>query len=112
MSTAVVLFRRDLRLADNPALHAACAEHARILPVYVHAPDEDAPWAPGAASRWWLHHSLEALHTQLVQFGGGLHLAAGDTLQHLRAAIRAPAAPRRFTGIAATNPPPSPTIPR
>ncbi|MFN7137331.1 MAG: deoxyribodipyrimidine photo-lyase, partial [Thermomonas sp.] len=54
MSTALVLFRRDLRLADNPALHAACAAHARVLPVYVHAPDEDAPWAPGAASRWWL----------------------------------------------------------
>ena len=89
MSTAIVLFRRDLRLADNPALVAACAKHDRILPTYIHAPDEQAPWAPGAASRWWLHHGLEALHGQLAAQGGDLHLLAGDTLDHLRALIRA-----------------------
>ncbi|MEO7199984.1 MAG: deoxyribodipyrimidine photo-lyase, partial [Dokdonella sp.] len=49
MTTALVLFRRDLRLADNPAWHAACAEHERVLPVYIDAPEEDAAWAPGAA---------------------------------------------------------------
>jgi len=89
VSTAIVLFRRDLRLADNPALVAACAKHDRILPTYIHAPDEQAPWAPGAASRWWLHHGLEALHGQLAAQGGDLHLLAGDTLDHLRALIRA-----------------------
>ena len=35
MSTALVLFRRDLRLADNPAWHAACAGHAQVLPVFI-----------------------------------------------------------------------------
>ena len=89
MSTALVLFRRDLRLADNPALHAACAAHARVLPVYVHAPDEDAPWAPGAASRWWLHHALEALDRQLAEHGGRLHIARAPTLRALRALIAA-----------------------
>ena len=89
MSTAIVLFRRDLRLADNPALVAACAKHDRILPACIHAPDEEAPWAPGAASRWWLHHGLEALRGQLAAQGGDLHLLAGDTLDHLRALIRA-----------------------
>ena len=48
MTTALVLFRRDLRLADNPALSAACASHARVLPVYIHAPAEDGDSAPGA----------------------------------------------------------------
>ncbi len=52
MTTAIVWLRRDLRLADNPAIHAALAEHARVLPVYIHAPEEEAPWEPGAASRW------------------------------------------------------------
>ena len=89
MSTAIVLFRRDLRLADNPALVAACAKHDRILPACIHAPDEQAPWAPGAASRWWLHHGLQALRSQLAAQGGDLHLLAGDTLDHLRALIRA-----------------------
>lgn len=83
--TAIVWFRRDLRLADNPALTAACAAHERVLPVYIHAPEEEGDWAPGAASRWWLHHSLSALSVGLAQKGGGLHLRAGDSLESLLA---------------------------
>ncbi|MFM2287008.1 MAG: hypothetical protein RL684_151 [Pseudomonadota bacterium] len=88
MTTALVLFRRDLRLADNPALSAACAAHARIVPVYIHAPHEDAPWPPGAASRWWLHHSLAALQQRLGAHGARLHLRVGDTLGELRELVR------------------------
>lgn len=33
---------------------------------------------PGAASRWWLHHSLTALAEDLRQYGVPLVLAAGD----------------------------------
>ena len=65
MALAIVWFRRDLRLSDNAALAAALANHERVLPVYIHAPEEDAPWQPGAASRWWLHHALADLSTQL-----------------------------------------------
>jgi len=86
--TAIVWFRRDLRLADNPALTAACAAHERILPLYVHAPDEEGAWAPGAASRWWLHRSLDALSAALKREGGKLHIRAGDTLSNLVAACR------------------------
>ncbi|WP_028839687.1 cryptochrome/photolyase family protein [Thermomonas fusca] len=89
MSTALVLFRHDLRLADNAALTAACLAHDRVLPVFVHAPHEQAPWEPGAASRWWLHHGLEALRGQLAAQAGDLHLVAGDTLDQLRALVRA-----------------------
>ncbi|NNF96001.1 MAG: hypothetical protein HKM94_03625, partial [Halobacteria archaeon] len=39
-STIIVWFRNDLRLHDNPALHAAVMQHARIIPVYIHAPSE------------------------------------------------------------------------
>jgi len=88
MSTALVLLRRDLRLQDNPALHAACAEHERVLPVYIHAPDEDAPWQPGAASQWWLHHSLQALDDALAKQKGRLCIARGDPLGVTRALIR------------------------
>ncbi|MGN2251873.1 cryptochrome/photolyase family protein [Frateuria sp. GZRe12] len=83
MTTALVLFRRDLRLADNPALSAACASHARVLPVYIHAPDEEGDFAPGAASRWWLHHSLDALDRDLRERQSGLHLAQAPTLETL-----------------------------
>ncbi|QNK01098.1 cryptochrome/photolyase family protein [Dyella telluris] len=84
MSTAIVWFRRDLRLADHPALDAACSAHEHILPLYIHAPQEDGPWAPGGASRWWLHHSLSSLDTQLRERGSALHLAQGDSLSTLR----------------------------
>ncbi|RDS79666.1 deoxyribodipyrimidine photo-lyase [Dyella monticola] len=87
MTTAIVLFRRDLRLNDNPALSAAYASHSRVLPLYIHTENEDAPWQLGGASRWWLHHSLRALHEQLRERGGQLHLCKGNTLPSLRDVI-------------------------
>ncbi|MGO4502835.1 MULTISPECIES: cryptochrome/photolyase family protein [unclassified Dyella] len=84
MSTAIVWFRRDLRLADHPALSAAAQAHEHILPLYIHAPHEDGAWTPGAASRWWLHHSLARLDAQLREHGNALHLAQGSSLEVLR----------------------------
>lgn len=84
MSTAIVWFRRDLRLADHPALSAACAAHERVLPLYIYAPHEDADWSPGAASRWWLHHSLKALQAGLDEHRALLHIRRGDSLAVLQ----------------------------
>ena len=57
---SILWFRQDLRLHDNPALVAACAE-GEIIPVYVLDPAAQM----GGASLWWLHHSLLALQKQL-----------------------------------------------
>ena len=46
MGGASVWFRRDLRLADNPALQAALDAGLVPIPVYIHAPGEDKPWEP------------------------------------------------------------------
>jgi len=81
--TAIVWFRRDLRLYDNPALHSARSEFARIVPVFILAAEEDDPWPPGAASRWWLHHSLESLGRDLDRLGSRLALYRGDSLSVL-----------------------------
>jgi len=89
MTTAIVWFRRDLRLADNPALTAALAAHEKVVPLYIHAPGEEGEWAPGAASRWWLHHSLKALDASLAKQRGGLQILQGPSLASLRAAIEA-----------------------
>jgi deoxyribodipyrimidine photo-lyase len=63
--TIIAWFRQDLRLADNPALAAAAKSGATIVPLYI-LDDEDAgDWAMGAASRWWLHHSLLSLNKSL-----------------------------------------------
>ncbi len=89
MSTALILFRRDLRLADNPALTAARAAHAHVLPLYIHSTDdEDDDWPAGAASLWWLHHSLAALDARLRAQRAGLHLRRGNMLEQLRDVIR------------------------
>jgi deoxyribodipyrimidine photo-lyase len=79
--TAIVWFRRDLRLADNPALDHARRQHAHVVPVYVFDPETEASWSPGAASRWWLHASLEALDERLRERGSRLILAHGDPLE-------------------------------
>jgi len=88
MTTALVWFRRDLRLADNAALVHALKTANRIVPVYIHAPEEDGDWAPGAASRWWLHHSLAALTESLAQRGSRLVIRRGPGLETLRQLIR------------------------
>jgi len=77
--TALVWFRNDLRLADNPALRAAVDSGARIVPVYIHAPEEAGNWAEGAASRWWRHRSLEALDRELRRRGARLLLRGGSS---------------------------------
>ena len=87
-SPVIVWFRRDLRLADHPALVAACATGAPVLPLYIDARDEEAPWQPGAASRWWLHHSLTALDADLRQLGSRLIVRRGATATVLLKLVR------------------------
>jgi deoxyribodipyrimidine photo-lyase len=82
-STAIVWFRRDLRLADNAALDRARRAHDRVVPVFVWDPAAEADWAPGAASRWWLHHALGDLDQRLRQRGSRLIVASGDTATEL-----------------------------
>ena len=97
MSATLLWLRQDLRLADHPALQAAIARGAPVIPVFIWAPDEEAPWAPGAASRWWLHHSLTALQRDLEARGSRLVIravgadgtaGADSTLEVLRALLR------------------------
>ncbi len=80
MSTAIVWFRRDLRLIDNPALDAAVQSGLPIVALYVHAPEEEGEWQSGAASDWWLQRSLVALDAQLRERGGRLIVRRGPAL--------------------------------
>lgn len=65
-------FRLDLRLQDNPALKAALERPGGVIPLYIYSPEEEAPWGPGGASAWWLHHALVDLQAELK--AKGLHL--------------------------------------
>lgn len=74
---AIVWFRQDLRLSDNPALMAAIASGAPIIALYIRDDDAAGAWAPGGASQWWLHHALSALKERLEEHGGRLVLKRG-----------------------------------
>ena len=76
-STAIVWLREDLRLHDNPALAHAAENYDQVIPVYLHATDDHDDWSPGAASQWWLHHSLQSLQESLKHIGGRLIIRAG-----------------------------------
>ncbi len=84
----MVWFRHDLRLADNPALVAAILRGGPTLPVFLWSPEEEAPWEPGEASRWWLHQSLRALDESLRALGSRLLLRRGPSGAALLALAR------------------------
>ena len=85
-SPIVVWFRKDLRIADNPALRSAAATGRPVVPVYIH--DEGGPPRPlGAASKWWLDKSLRALGETLRKAGSPLVLRRGDALASLKAVV-------------------------
>src|SRR5688572_30815172 len=89
MPATLVWFRQDLRLQDNPALAAAVAIGAPVVPVYIFDETGEGDWPPGGASRWWLHHSLAALDAALRERGSRLILARGNSGQVLRELVKA-----------------------
>ena len=74
--TSILWFRRDLRLADQPAL-AAAAHDGPVIPVYVLDDEGPGDHAMGGAARWWLHHSLASLAADLDARGSRLILRRG-----------------------------------
>ncbi|WP_339929210.1 deoxyribodipyrimidine photo-lyase [uncultured Brevundimonas sp.] len=82
----IVWFRRDLRLADNPALNHAMATGRPVVPVYIHD-DGGRVRRTGAASLWWLDGSLRALAADLAGRGAPLILRCGDSEAELRRLI-------------------------
>ena len=80
----IVWLRRDLRLADQPALHAA-AQAGPVVPVYVLDDAAAGDHAYGGASRWWLHHSLTSLGTDLAKRHSKVVLRRGDAAKQLAA---------------------------
>ncbi|NLX14013.1 MAG: deoxyribodipyrimidine photo-lyase [Phycisphaerales bacterium] len=88
MSSTIVWFRQDLRLADNPALAAAGRRGTPIIPVFIFDPESEGRWAPGGAARWWMHHSLYELDNQLRGRGSRLIIRQGQTLDTLDELVR------------------------
>lgn len=74
---ALVWFRNDLRLSDNPALFAAAKSDAPLIGLYIlEEANELRPM--GSAWRWWLAGSLRILSAKLAEQGVSLTLRRGD----------------------------------
>ncbi len=86
---SLVWFRCDLRLADHSALSAAVERGVPIVPVFIWAPEEEEPWPPASASRWWLHRSLVAFEKELQAHRSRLIVARGPALAALQKLVRA-----------------------
>ncbi|MDR3501086.1 MAG: deoxyribodipyrimidine photo-lyase [Legionella sp.] len=78
MTIALVWFRQDLRLSDNPAFIEACSQHRVVIPLYIY---DEKTSVLGGAQAWWLHHSLSALSHSLKQLGLNLLLRKGEPLE-------------------------------
>ncbi len=76
-TTAIVWFRRDLRVHDHPALVASIEAADVVIPVFVI--DDgllDGRW-PSANRRWFMRESLVALSEALARRGAALRILRG-----------------------------------
>ena len=92
----IVWFRQDLRLADNPALVAACKACDQVILLFIDDPADQTVSRLGSASRVWLHHSLNALQQSLNDKHAQLQLFQGDALDILQSVIGATGAARIY----------------
>jgi len=88
MDTAIVLFTRDLRVNDNPALAAACTRAGQVVPLFVADPALTVP----ANRAGFLAESVAVLREELRELGGDLVIRRGDPVAEvIRLATRSAA---------------------
>ena len=87
-TTALVWFRRDLRVHDHPALTAAHRECDRVVPVFVLDPRLLGGRFPSANRAWFLHGCLAELREALRERGADLVIREGRPEEELPALAR------------------------
>ncbi|WP_405010208.1 cryptochrome/photolyase family protein [Kitasatospora sp. NBC_01539] len=77
MTIAIALLTQDLRLHDNPVLHAALRSADEVVPLFVLDPDVEAAGFAAANRRAFLADCLTDLDASLRRIGGRLVLRHG-----------------------------------
>lgn len=75
-TVAIVLFRQDLRIQDNPALYHALQSHSLVLPLFIYDPILEK--SLGSCSKLYLHDSLVSLKNDLLSLGLDLNVLRGS----------------------------------
>ncbi len=84
MRPVIHWFRRDLRMRDNLALHAACAGDAAVIPLFIFDPDLLDSERVGAPRVKFMLNALHALDEALRAYGTRLLIRRGKPLDVLR----------------------------
>jgi deoxyribodipyrimidine photo-lyase len=77
-TTAIVWYRRDLRVHDHPALATAAREYDQVIPVFVTDPHFTGGRYASERRTGYMHSALHALDDQLQRLGSRLHVREGD----------------------------------
>jgi deoxyribodipyrimidine photolyase len=97
MSTAIVLFTRDLRVHDHAALTAATTQYEQVIPLFVL--DEELLRAASTPNRVsFLLGSLRALRASLRELGGDLVVRRGDVVTEVVRTASSSGAKALFVG--------------
>ncbi|MEC3002679.1 deoxyribodipyrimidine photo-lyase, partial [Bacillus thuringiensis] len=78
----IVMFQKDFRLYDNPALFEA-VQSGEVLPVYI----QDETFSIGSAAKWWLHHAIIDVQKQLKALGSTFIIRNGKTQEEILSLI-------------------------
>jgi deoxyribodipyrimidine photo-lyase len=99
VQTAIVLFTRDLRVHDHPALHAACTTFDAVVPLFVE--DEGirrTRFGSAPARRVFLDECLADLDASLRERGGALVVRRGEVVAETARLAREVGAQTVFAG--------------
>jgi deoxyribodipyrimidine photo-lyase len=88
MNVAIHWFRADLRLRDNSALHAACAQADGVVPIFIFDPAILKSPDTGAPITAFMLRMLESLEADVAGAGGRLIFRHGNALEELKAVFR------------------------
>lgn len=97
MPVAIWWIRRDLRLADNQALHAALAHASQVIPLFILDPNLLASPYNGAKRLAFLLESLRCLAAELQSRGSRLLVRVGPPQEQLAAVLAESGASAIFT---------------
>jgi len=87
MQPVIHWFRRDLRMRDNLALHAACEGDATVIPLFIIDPDLLDSKRIGAPRLKFMLGALHSLDESLRKYGTELLVKRGKPLDILRELI-------------------------
>ncbi|MEM0951378.1 MAG: deoxyribodipyrimidine photo-lyase [Cyanobacteria bacterium P01_H01_bin.74] len=77
----IVWLRNCYRLSDMTILHEAVKKQLPVVPVVIL--NAKSNWPLGGASKWWLHHSLDAFSSDLEKIGSKLIVQQGQPVDVL-----------------------------